>query len=214
MKQYFIKDTCLDKIELSITSLFDDIDDDESNKAILRLKESEITVDPITIHLHDFSSSRGFAMAMFKAAELYRDSDDIIVRYSKPIDKDNGNVYPQFQVMKSKAKVFWKHMLSTDDSFSFVLDSASDIKSCVKFFNSLGVKGEDGESLSSKETDYSKDMRDAFIKGENKILVLIFVDFDEENGDYITLEWNVMDNEFEGNSFEEVKNKVKSIIEV
>ena len=184
----------------------------EARKVLDRLDSVEITVEPIVFDAREFSSSLAFSMALYIASERYKDTDDVIVRYTKPEDKETHDIYIQFHILKSKAKIFNKYMLEYDESFSFALDNGNDIKSCVKLFNSLGVKGSNGERLSSKETDYAKDMKDSFKKGENKILVSIFVVFDEDNGNYVTLEWNVVNNGYECIDFEEVKNKIDTII--
>jgi hypothetical protein len=79
----------------------------------------------------------------------------------------------------------------------------------VKYFNSLGIKGEGGEPLSSKETDYAKDMKDAFVKGESKVFVM--VKYDDELG-LPLLEWNLVGVDYKCANFEDVKNKIDTII--
>jgi hypothetical protein len=184
----------------------------EARKVLDRLDSVEITVEPIVFDAREFSSSLAFSMALLIASERYKDTDDIIVRYTKPEDKKTHEPSIQFHILKSKAKIFNKYMLECDESFSFALDNSNDIKSCVKLFNSLGVKGSNGERLSSKETDYAKDMKDSFKKGENKILVSVFTVYDDDNGNYVTLEWYVVSNGYECIDFEEVKNKIDTII--
>ena len=185
---------------------------ENANKVLSKLDGVEITVEPIIFDVKEFVSAHAFSLAMEIASKRYADTDDIVVRYTKPEVKETHEICIQFHILKSKAKIFNKYMLEYDESFSFALDNGNDIKSCVKLFNSLGVKGNNGERLSSKETDYAKDMKDSFKKGENKILVSIFVVFDEDNGNYVTLEWNVVDADYETISFEEVKNKIETII--
>lgn len=184
----------------------------EARKVLDRLGSVEITVEPIVFDAREFSSSLAFSMALLIASERYKDTDDIVVRYTKPENKETHEIYIQFHILKSKAKIFNKYMLEYDESFSFALDNGNDIKSCVKLFNSLGVKGSNGERLSSKETDYAKDMKDSFKKGENKILVSVFTVYDNDNGNYVTLEWNVVSNGYECIDFEEIKNKIDAII--
>jgi len=184
----------------------------EARKVLDRLDSVEITVEPIVFDAREFSSSLAFSMALLIASERYKDADDILVRYTKPEDKETHETYIQFHVLKSKAKIFNKYMLEYDESFSFALDNGNDIKSCVKLFNSLGVKGSNGERLSSKETDYAKDMKDSFKNGENKILVSVFTVYDNDNGNYVTLEWYVVSNDYECIDFEEVKSKIDTII--
>ena len=185
---------------------------ENANKVLSKLDGVEITVEPIIFDVKEFVSAHAFALAMEIASKRYADTDDILVRYTKPEDKETHEIYIQFHVLKSKAKMFNKYMLEYDESFSFILDNGNDIKSCVKLFNSLGVKGSNGERLSSKETDYAKDMKDSFKNGENKILVSVFTVYDNDNGNYVTLEWNVVSNGYECIDFEEVKNKINTII--
>ena len=79
----------------------------------------------------------------------------------------------------------------------------------MKYLNSIGTKGEGGEPLSSKETDYAKDMKDALTKGENKVFVM--VKYDDELGMPL-LEWNLVGTDYECANFEGVKNKIDTII--
>lgn len=169
----------------------------------------DITVDPIVFDLKEFSSTKAFAIAMLIAGNHYADTDDIIVRYTKPEDKETHEIYIQFHVLKSKAKMFQKFMSETNETFEFSVETSNEIKSCVKYLNSLGTKGEGGEPLSSKETDYAKDMKDAFTKGENKVFVM--VKYDDELGTPL-LEWNLVGADYECANFEEVKNKIDAII--
>ena len=186
----------------------------EASVALAMLDTMEITTDPITFDSRGFKTVKAFSTALFMASEEYKDSDDIIVRYTKPKNKDTNTVSIQFNVLKSKTKIFRKYMYESNDTLEFCLDSANDIKSCVKFFNSLGVKGVGRESLTSKETDYSKDMRDALKKGENKIYVTIgkFVDLDDFT--YILLEWNLVSADYNADKYEDIKLKVESILRV
>lgn len=100
-------------------------------------------------------------------------------------------------------------MNETDETFEFSVETSNEIKSCVKYLNSLGTKGEGGEPLSCKETDYTKDMKDALTKGENKIFVI--VSYDNELSIPL-LEWNLVGADYECANFEEVKNKIDTII--
>lgn len=184
---------------------------EESDKMLSKLDGIEITVNPIVFDSNDFSTVLAFNIALFEAARRYKDTNDILVRYTKPKDKETKEQHIQFHILKSKAKVFKNYMLSSDDSFAFSLESASEIKDCVKFFNSLGVKGEDGESITSDGNDCSKDMRDAFKKCDNKVFVNIYMVFDEE-GNYVALEWYLVGADKECCKYEDIKNKVKEII--
>ena len=182
---------------------------ENANKVLSKLDGVEITVDPIIFDIKEFESAHAFAMAMFIASKRYADTDDIIVRYTKPEDKETHEIYIQFHVLKSKAKMFQKFMSETNETFEFSVETSNEIKSCVKYLNSIGTKGEGGESLSSKETDYAKDMKDALIKGENKVFVM--VKYDYELGTPL-LEWNLVGADYECANFEEVKSKIDTII--
>ena len=182
---------------------------ENANKVLSKLDGAEITVDPIIFDVKEFESAHAFAVAMSIASKRYADTDDILVRYTKPEDKETHEIYIQFHVLKSKAKMFQKFMNETDETFEFSVETSNEIKSCVKYLNSLGTKGEGGELLSSKETDYAKDMKDALTKGENKVFVM--VKYDDELGIPL-LEWNLVGADYECANFEEVKSKIDTII--
>lgn len=182
---------------------------ENANKLLSKLDGVEITVDPIIFDIKEFESAHAFAVAMSIASKRYADTDDIIVRYTKPEDKETHEIYIQFHVLKSKAKIFKKLMSETNETFEFSVETSNEIKSCVKYLNSIGTKGEGGEPLSSKETDYAKDMKDALTKGENKVFVM--VKYDDELGMPL-LEWNLVGTDYECANFEEVKNKIDTII--
>lgn len=182
---------------------------ENANKVLSKLDGVEITVEPIIFDVKEFESAHAFAVAMSIANKRYADTDDILVRYTKPEDKETHEIYIQFHVLKSKAKMFQKFMNETDETFEFSIETSNEIKSCVKYLNSLGTKGEGGEPLSSKETDYAKDMKDALTKGENKVFVM--VKYDDELGTPL-LEWNLVGADYECANFEEVKNKIDAII--
>lgn len=180
-----------------------------ANKILSKLDGMEITVEPIIFDIKEFESAHAFAVAMSIASKRYADTDDILVRYTKPEDKETHEIYIQFHILKSKAKMFQKFMNETDETFEFSVETNNEIKSCVKYLNSLGTKGEGGEPLSSKETDYAKDMKDALTKGENK--VFITVSYDDELSMPL-LEWNLVGADYECANFEEFKNKIDIII--
>ena len=182
---------------------------ENANKVLSKLDGVEITVEPIIFDVKEFVSAYAFALAMEIASKRYADTDDILVRYTKPEDKETHDIYIQFHVLKSKAKMFQKFMNETNETFEFSVETSNEIKSCVKYLNSLGTKGEGGEPLSSKETDYTKDMKDALTKGENKVYVM--VKYDDELGTPL-LEWNLVGTDYECANFEEVKNKIDTII--
>lgn len=182
---------------------------ENGNKVLSKLDGVEITVDPIIFDIKEFESAHAFAVAMSIASKRYADTDDIIVRYTKPEDKETHEIYIQFHVLKSKAKMFKKFMSEANETFEFSVETSNEIKSCVKYLNSIGTKGDGGEPLSSKETDYAKDMKDALTKGENKVFVM--VKYDDELGMPL-LEWNLVGTDYECANFEEVKNKIDTII--
>lgn len=182
---------------------------ENANKVLSKLDGVEITVEPIIFDVKEFESAHAFAVAMSIANKRYADTDDILVRYTKPEDKETHEIYIQFHVLKSKAKMFQKFMNETDETFEFSVETSNEIKSCVKYLNSLGTKGEGGEPLSSKETDYAKDMKDALTKGENKVFVM--VKYDDELGIPL-LEWNLVGADYECANFEEIKSKIDTII--
>ena len=182
---------------------------ENANKVLSKLDGVEITVEPIIFDVKEFESAHAFAVAMSIANKRYADTDDILVRYTKPEDKETHKIYIQFHVLKSKAKMFQKFMNETDETLEFSVETSNEIKSCVKYLNSLGTKGEGGEPLSSKETDYAKDMKDALTKGENKVFVM--VKYDDELGIPL-LEWNLVGADYECANFEEVKSKIDTII--
>ena len=183
----------------------------EATKILLnKIDGVEITTEPIIFDAKEFSSFRAFASAMFIAGKHYADTDDIIVRYTKP-NKETHEVSIQFHILKSKAKVFQKYMRESNTSFEFVLSSSNEIKSCMKLLNSLGVKGEGGEPLSSKETDYARDMKDSFKNGENKVYVL--VEYCKDN-DTALLGWNLVNTDYAAPSYNELKTNIDSIIKL
>ena len=182
---------------------------ENANKVLSKLDGVEITVEPIIFDVKEFESAHAFAVAMSIANKRYADTDDILVRYTKPEDKETHEIYIQFHILKSKAKMFQKFMNETGETFEFSIETSNEIKSCVKYLNSLGTKGEGGEPLSSKETDYAKDMKDALTKGENKVFVM--VKYDDELGIPL-LEWNLVGADYECANFEEVKSKIDTII--
>lgn len=182
---------------------------ENANKVLSKLDGVEITVNPIIFDIKEFESAHAFAVAMSIASKRYADTDDIIVRYTKPEDKETHEIYIQFHVLKSKAKMFKKFMSEANETFEFSVETSNEIKSCVKYLNSIGTKGEGGEPLSSKETDYAKDMKDALTNGENKVFVM--VKYDDELGMPL-LEWNLVGTDYECANFEEVKNKIDTII--
>jgi hypothetical protein len=185
------------------------IEKEATNIFMNKIDGVEITTEPIIFDAKEFSSSRAFASAIFMSGKHYADTDDIIVRYTKPENKETHEVSIQFHILKSKAKVFQKYMRENNTSFEFVLSSSNEIKSCVKLLNSLGVKGEGGEPLSSKETDYARDMKDSFKNGENKVYV--FAKYDKNNN-AVLLYWNLVNIDYVAPSYNELKTNIDFII--
>jgi hypothetical protein len=176
----------------------------EVSLIINKLKDIEITAEPITFKLTDFSSSEMFAEAMFACTKLYKDSEDIVVRYSKPYNEDKTDVIVQFQILRSKAKIFYNYLKWNETKINCFLTSNKEIKEAIKFFNSLGVKGEDMIPLSSKDGDYTsllKEGLEAYNKrmeelGENtvdSIVITISMGHDDGNEvDYPMLSYDFM----------------------
>lgn len=173
----------------------------EASEALSVLDGMEITTEPISFYHEAFKSEFGFAMALSMASEKYKHSTDIIVRYAS----DRG-----FSVLKSKSKVFSKYMSESNDVIEFAVGTSKYIESSIKFFNSLGVKGENYEPLSSKEINYAKDMKDA-LKVLNDKAIWIKIQFNHKYNCPI-LEWNVCDNNVETKAFDEIKNNLENIL--
>lgn len=157
----------------------------------------DVTSEPITFNLEGFSSILTFSLALSRVAEYYKHSEDIMVRYVKKEDKETKKVNIFFQVLKSKAKLFSKYLKESGDKIVLTVSSNKDIKSCIKYLNSLGVKGEDGESISSKETDYAKDIKDSLTNGK---AAYIEIEYNDEYACPI-LEWWVIDDNGEFDTF-------------
>jgi hypothetical protein len=202
----WVKKNCKSKEQLDAEKA---VVTENANKVLSKLDSVEITIDPIIFDVREFESEYAFTLAMEIASKRYVDTDDIIVRYTKPENKETHEVTIQFHVLKSKAKIFQKFMNETNGVYEFSIEISNEFKSCVKYFNSLGTKGDGGEPLSSKETDYARDMKDAFKKGENKVFVI--VKYDKELGVSL-LEWNLIGVNYECANFEEIKNKIDSVI--
>lgn len=161
----------------------------------------DVTSEPITFNLEEFSNILTFSLALSRVSEYYKHSEDIMVRYVKKEDKETKKVNIFFQVLKSKAKLFSKYLKESGDKIVLTVSSNKDIKSCIKYLNSLGVKGEDGESISSKETDYAKGIKDSLINGK---AAYIEIEYNDEYACPI-LEWWVIDDNGEFDTFPIVK---------
>jgi hypothetical protein len=88
--------------------------------------------------------------------------------------------------------MFFNYLKNNDTKIGCVLCSNKDIKDAIKFFNSLGVKGEDMVSLSSKELDYTSILKEALDdynknKGEDNkcsLIISIYIEHDENTDNY------------------------------
>jgi hypothetical protein len=120
-----------------------------------------INANPITFNFTDFEEKDDFAKSMFLAGRYLFKEDDIVVRYSKPYTEDRSDVTVRFQILRSKAKMFFNYLKNNDTKINCVLCSNKEIKEAVKFFNSLGVKGEDMVGLMSKEIDYTSVLKES-----------------------------------------------------
>ncbi len=122
---------------------------------------STVDANPISFKLTDFETVEDFAKSMFLAGRHLHNEEEIVVRYSKPYTEDKKDVIVQFQILRSKAKMFFNYLRWNDASFRCFLTSNKEIKEAIKFFNSLGVKGDGMERMASKENDYA-----SMLKGE------------------------------------------------
>lgn len=165
---------------------------------------STIDANPITFNLSDFESDLDFVKSMFLVGRHLHEEDNIIVRYSKPYNEDKTDVITRFQILKSKAKMFFNYLKWNDMKFTCFLTSNKEIKEAIKFFNSLGVKGEGMEHMTSKDSDYTTILKEEFerynhiqeVIGKNtvdSIIVTISIEHDDnEDIDYPMLSYNFM----------------------
>lgn len=179
---------------------------DDFVKWLDNLDLSTVDANPITFNLTDFESNKDFANSMTLAGRHLVDEEDIVVRYSKPYTEDKSDIIVRFQILRSKAKMFFNYLKGNDTKISCVLCSNKEIKEAIKFFNSLGVKGEDMVSLSSKEMDYTailKEVLDGYNKdkgedGACSLIVSISIEHDDNTeNDYPMLSYDFI----EGNNF-------------
>lgn len=192
---------------------------DDFVKWLNGLELATVDANPITFNLTDFESDMDFAKSMVLAGRHLVDEEDIVVRYSKPYTEDKSDIIVRFQILRSKAKMFFKYLKSNDIKISCVLCSNKEIKEAIKFFNSLGVKGEDMTSLSSKEMDYTSMLKEALDdynkdKGEDTCSLIITVSIahdDNTENDYPMLSYDFIDGDYYSN-FEATKAWVKGEI--
>jgi hypothetical protein len=133
---------------------------DDFVKWLGNLDLTTVDANPITFNLTDFEDGSDFTKSMFLAGRYLFKEDDIVVRYSKPYTEDKTDVIVRFQILRSKAKMFCNYLKNNDTKIACFLTSNKEIKEGIKFFNSLGVKGEDMVSLSSKESDYTSILKE------------------------------------------------------
>lgn len=174
------------------------------------LSKLEVTTEPITFYASDFATIKGFTKALFTAAEFFADSDDIVVRYAKPEDKETKEIITCFQILKSKAKVLCTYLKESKEKLVLTVSSNKEIKSCVKFLNSLSIKGEDGINLISKEYDCASDIKESLGKVENKVAYLE-IGVTEEYDNPI-LDWYLIDADNDYDNYEEFKVKIDNIL--
>lgn len=193
---------------------------DDFVKWLDNLNLSTIDANPITFKLTDFDSDKDFATSMVLAGRHLVNEEDIVVRYSKPYNEDKTDVVVQFQILRSKAKMFFNYLKNNDTKIGCVLCSNKDIKDAIKFFNSLGVKGDDMVSLSSKEMDYTSILKEALdehnkLTGEDKkcsLIISIYIEHDENTDNYYPmLSYDFIDGDNFSN-FDATKTWVKGEI--
>lgn len=179
---------------------------DDFVKWLDNLDLSTVNANPINFNLIDFENPLDFSKSMFLAGRHLVNEEDIVVRYSKPYNDDRTDVIVRFQILRSKAKMFFNYLKNNDTKISCILCSNKDIKDAIKFFNSLGVKGEDMISLSSKEMDYTSILKEALddynkSKGEDNTCSLI-ISISIEHNDNTENDYPMLSYDFiEGNNF-------------
>lgn len=196
---------------------------DDFVKWLGNLDLTTIDANPITFNLTDFEDGSDFAKSMFLAGRYLFKEDDIVVRYSKPYTEDKTDVIVRFQILRSKAKMFYNYLKNNETKIACFLTSNKEIKEGIKFFNSLGVKGEDMVSLSSKEMDYTSVLKEG-LEDYNKhmsemgkpiadaVVITIEIEHDDnEDVDYPMLSYDFVHNNGYSN-FNDTKAWVKSEI--
>jgi len=182
-----------------------------------------VDANPIAFNLKDFEEEIDFTKSMFLAGRRLVDEEEIVVRYSKPYTEDRSDIIVRFQILRSKAKMFFNYLKNNGTEISCILLSNKDIKEAIKFFNSLGVKGEDMISLSSKEVDYASILKEG-IESFNKrktelgekvadgIMISIKMEYDTQSEVfYPMLSYDFVTNDgYKG--FNDTKAWIKSVI--
>ena len=196
---------------------------DDFVKWLGNLDLTTVDANPITFNLTDFEDGSDFAKSMFLVGHYLFKEDDIVVRYSKPYTEDKTDVIVRFQILRSKAKMFYNYLKNNETKIACFLTSNKEIKEGIKFFNSLGVKGEDMVSLSSKEMDYTSVLKEG-LEDYNKrmsemgkpiadaVVITIGIEHDDnEDIDYTMLSYDFVHNNGYSN-FNDTKAWVKSEI--
>lgn len=176
----------------------------EALKVVEEVKKHDLSESPAIVYANYFMTECGFAYAMGAIGMHFKDSDDVIVRYSKPENKETGEIMVCFEVFKSKAKVFLNWMKERNEPIYFVMSSSKEIKECIKFFNSLGVKDDEGESISY----FAENMKVDFDPTQSKV----YVDIRLYDG-VPTMAWSHVGNMYEcDKTYNMVKEEIKSVV--
>ena len=184
----------------------------EFTEHIKGMDAASISGAPIAFDISDFDTEIDFAKSMFFAGEFFSGEDEIIVRYSKPQDKKTGIVSILFEILRSKSKLFLKYLRNNDMNIVCIISSNKEWKECIKFFNSVGVKGEDMTPLSSKDSDYSSLFSEGVNEVNNGARVTISIERDKDSDAvYPMLSYEFLPSDGYSN-FKETKAWVKAEI--
>ena len=96
---------------------------DDFVKWLDNLDLSTVDANPISFKLTDFETVEDFGKSMFLAGRYLYNEDDIVVRYSKPYNEDKTDVIVQFQILRSKAKMFFNYLKWNDIKINCFLTS-------------------------------------------------------------------------------------------
>lgn len=168
---------------------------DDFVKWLNELNLDTVDANPIQFKLTDFETSEDFTKSMFLAGRYFFNEKDIVVRYSKPFTEDGKDVIVQFQILRSKAKMFFNYFNSNKNTYpqkiSCFLTSNKEYKEFIKFFNSLGVKDEDGNSISNYASTFKEiveETKKTVGEGyETYMYVSIRIKRDNEDNEYLAM---------------------------
>ena len=168
---------------------------DDFVKWLNELNLDTVDANPILFKLTDFETSEDFTKSMFLAGRYFFNEKDIVVRYSKPFTEDGKDVIVQFQILRSKAKMFFNYFNSNKNTYpqkiSCFLTSNKEYKEFIKFFNSLGVKDEDGNSISNYASTFKEiveETKKTVGEGyETYMYVSIRIKRDNEDNEYLAM---------------------------